>query len=181
MCCFNLCVFDKFPIVPYSAKRNLSKCQQQINNLDSYLGKRSELQKTEHQNSKRTLKKFQSIRTSKVSFQFITTTTIRTSKRTQKLTFDVLILPMVSKKIRTLKIKISTTYGVLHMVTKVCGGLGQGQLGQVRLGQVRLGQARLGSITISQVKLGQVNSGQKFFKDLFNKMPQVLMPQVVKM
>ncbi len=44
-------------------------------------------------------------------------------------TFDVLILPIASKKITTLKIKISTTYGVLPMVTKACGGLGQGQLG----------------------------------------------------
>ena len=160
MWCFDLCVFDKYQIVPYSAKRNLSKCQQQINNLYSHLGKRSELQKSEHQNSKRTWKMFQSIRTSKVSFQFITTTTIRTSKvsfqflttttirtskRTQKLTFNVLILPMASKKIRTLKIKISTTYGVLPMDTKACGGLGQGQLGQVRfwLGWVRLGQVPL--------------------------------------
>ncbi len=32
-------------------------------------------------------------------------------------TFDVLILPMASKKIRT-------TYGILPMVTKACGGLG---------------------------------------------------------
>ena len=38
-------------------------------------GKRSELRKSEHQNSKRTSKKVQRIRTSKVSFQFITTTT----------------------------------------------------------------------------------------------------------
>ncbi len=33
-------------------------------------------------------------------------------------TFDILILPMASK------IKLSTTYGVLPMVTKACGGLG---------------------------------------------------------
>jgi hypothetical protein len=39
-------------------------------------------------------------------------------------TFDVLILPMASKKITTSKIKISTTYGVLPMDTKACGGLG---------------------------------------------------------
>jgi hypothetical protein len=39
------------------------------------------------------------------------------------------ILPMASKKITTSKIKISTTYGVLPMVTKACGGLGYGQLG----------------------------------------------------
>ena len=39
-------------------------------------------------------------------------------------TFDDLILPMSSKKITTSKIKISTTYGVLPMVTKPCGGLG---------------------------------------------------------
>ena len=36
-------------------------------------------------------------------------------------TFDVLILPMASKKITTLKIKISTTYGILPMVTKALG------------------------------------------------------------
>jgi hypothetical protein len=39
-------------------------------------------------------------------------------------TFDVLILPMVSKRITMLKIKISTTYGILPMVTKACGALG---------------------------------------------------------
>ena len=39
-------------------------------------------------------------------------------------TFDVLIFPMASKKIRTLKIDTSTTYGVLPMDTKACGGLG---------------------------------------------------------
>ena len=39
-------------------------------------------------------------------------------------TFDVLILPMASKKITMLKIKISTTYGILLMVTEACGALG---------------------------------------------------------
>jgi hypothetical protein len=39
-------------------------------------------------------------------------------------TFDVLNLPMASKKITTSKIKLSTTYGILPMVTKACGGLG---------------------------------------------------------
>jgi len=39
-------------------------------------------------------------------------------------TFDALILPMVSKKITMSKIKISTTYGILPMVTKTCGALG---------------------------------------------------------
>ncbi len=39
-------------------------------------------------------------------------------------TFDVLILPMASKKITTSKIKISTTYGILTLVTKACGALG---------------------------------------------------------
>ncbi len=84
------------------------------------------------------------ITTSKMAFELITTTTIRTSKRTQKLTFNALILPMASKKITTSKIKISTTNGILPMVTKACGGLGQGQLGQVRLGYIELGQIRLG-------------------------------------
>ncbi len=65
-----------------------------------------------------------------MAFELITTTT--------KKTFDVLILPMASKKITTSKIKISTTYGVLPMDTKACGGLGQGQLGQInRLGEDR--------------------------------------------
>jgi hypothetical protein len=39
-------------------------------------------------------------------------------------TFDVLILPMASKKITPSKIKIFTTYGILPMVTKACGALG---------------------------------------------------------
>ncbi len=39
-------------------------------------------------------------------------------------TFDVLILPMDLKLIRTSKIYVWTTYGVLPMVTKACGGLG---------------------------------------------------------
>jgi hypothetical protein len=39
-------------------------------------------------------------------------------------TSDVLISPMASKKITTSKIKISTTYGILPMVTKACGALG---------------------------------------------------------
>ncbi len=41
-----------------------------------------------------------------------------------KMTFDVLILPMASKKIRTSKIKKSTNYGVLPMCTKACGRWG---------------------------------------------------------
>ncbi len=127
--------------------------------LNGFFVKRSELQKSEHQNSKRTSKIFQSIRTLKVSFQFITTTTIRTSqvsfqfittttiitsKRTQKLTFDVLILPMASKKIGTSKIEISTTYGVLPLDTKACGALG----GQVRVNQVRFHYVKLGQIRL---------------------------------
>jgi hypothetical protein len=39
-------------------------------------------------------------------------------------TFNVLILPMASKKITMSKIKISTTYGILPMVTKACGAQG---------------------------------------------------------
>jgi hypothetical protein len=53
------------------------------------------------------------IRTLKVLVHFLT-----------KNTFDVLILPMASKKIRTFKLKRSTTYGVLPMCTKAYGGLG---------------------------------------------------------
>ena len=97
------------------------------------------------------------IRTSKMSFELIRTTTIRTSKIALKIknqTFDVLILPMDLKPIRTSKIYISTTYGVLPMVTKACGGLGQGQLGQVRLGQAGLGQVRFHYVKLGQIRLG---------------------------
>jgi len=66
-----------------------------------------------------------------MAFELITTTTSQRRKwllswllLRQKKTFDVLISPMASKKITTSKIKISTTYGALHMVTKACGGLG---------------------------------------------------------
>ena len=45
-------------------------------------------------------------------------------------TFDVLILPMASKKITTSKIEISTTYGVLPRPVGPWG---------VRLGSIRLG------------------------------------------
>ena len=48
---------------------------------------------------------------------------------------------MASKKITMLKIEISTTYGVLPMVTKACGG--GGRLGSIRLGWVRLGRVSL--------------------------------------
>jgi hypothetical protein len=41
-----------------------------------------------------------------------------------KMTLNVLILPMASKKIRMSKIKKSTTYGVFPMFTKACGGWG---------------------------------------------------------
>ncbi len=103
-------------------------------------------------------------------------------------TFDVLILPMASKKIATSKIKNIFLSNYLWGITYGYQGPwgGQVRVNQVRSGQVRLGQARLGSITLSQVRLGQVKSGQRVFKDLFvnakkAKTPQVLTPQVVKM
>ncbi len=65
-------------------------------------------------------------------------------------TFDVLILPMASKKITTSKIKISTTHGILPMDTKACGALG----GQVRVNQVRLGQVRFHYVNLGQIRLG---------------------------
>ncbi len=97
------------------------------------------------------------IRTSKMSFELIRTTMIRTSKialRIKNQTFDFLILPLDLKPIRTSKIYISTTYGVLPMVTKACGGLGQGQLGQVRLGQAGLGQVSFHYIKLGLIRLG---------------------------
>ncbi len=45
--------------------------------------------------------------------------------------------------------QVGSTYGILPMDTKACGGLGQGQLGKDRLGQAGLGQVRL-----SQIRLG---------------------------
>ena len=91
--------------------------------------------------------------------QFITTTT-------KIQTFDVLILPMASKKIRTLKIKKHQLPMAYYLwLPRPVGG--QVRVNQVRLGLVRLGQSRLGSITLSQVRLGQVRSGQRAFKDLF--------------
>ncbi len=118
------------------------------------------------------------IRTSKVSFQFITTTTIRTSKvsfyllvhhyyfRCSDFTYGV-------KKDHNVK---NQNINYLWHITYGYQGLG------VRLGSFRLGQASLGSITLSQVRLSQVQSGQRvlIIKN-FPKMPQVLTPQVVKM
>ncbi len=54
------------------------------------------------------------IRTSKVLVHFL-----------PKNIFDILILPMASEKVRTSehqKSKRSTTYGILPMCTKACGG-----------------------------------------------------------
>jgi hypothetical protein len=39
-----------------------------------------------------------------------------------KNTFDVVILPMVSEKSERQKLKRATTYGVLPLCTKACGG-----------------------------------------------------------
>ncbi len=86
-------------------------------------------------------------------------------------TFDVLILPMASKKIRTSKIEnINYPWRITY---------GYQGLWEVRLGSIKLGQVRFHYIKLGQIKLG---SGQKVFKDLFvnAKMPQVLTPQVVK-
>ncbi len=46
-----------------------------------------------------------------------------------KMTFDVLILPMHQKRSERRKSKRSTTYGILPMCTKACGGLGKCQFG----------------------------------------------------
>ena len=109
-------------------------------------GKRSKLQKSERQNSKRTLKIFQSIRTSKVS------------------------ISILIKVIRTSKIENINYLWHINQYTRACGVLGQGQIGQVRLGQaglskvrlsyVNLGQARLGYVRLSQVRLGQVKKAK---------------------
>ncbi len=68
-------------------------------------------------------------------------------------TFDVLILPMASKKIRTLKIK---TINYLWHITYGYQGLWGVGLGSIRLGQVWLGWVRLGQARLGQVRLGQV-------------------------
>ncbi len=56
----------------------------------------------------------------------------------------------VKKDQNVQKIEISTTYGVLPMVTKPCGALG----GQVRVNQVRLGQVRFHYVKLGQIRLG---------------------------
>ncbi len=119
----------------------------------------------------RTLKKVQSMRTLKVSFQLITTTTslhqkclFSSSLLRQKKTFDVLILPMASKKITTAKIKNIFLSNYLRHITYGYqglwgpGGLFQGQVGQVRLGQLHF-------IKFGQIRVGQVRL--ESFKDLF--------------
>ncbi len=98
-------------------------------------------------------------RTSKVSFQFITTTTSERRKclfsssllRQTVKTFNVLILPMASKKIRTSKIQN------INYLWRITYGY-QGLWG-VRLGSIRLGQAGFGQVRFHYLKLGQIRLG----------------------
>ena len=69
-------------------------------------------------------KKFKASERQKWLFSFSLLRNQNVEKNIKIKTFDVLILPMDLKPIRTSKIDISTTYGVLPMVTKACGGLG---------------------------------------------------------
>ena len=52
--------------------------------------------------------------------------------------------------IRTSKVFWATTYGVLPMCTKACGGV---RLGSIRLGKVWLGWVRLGKVRLCSVRL----------------------------
>jgi hypothetical protein len=51
------------------------------------------------------------------------------SQISSKMSFNVLIFFDAIGNIRMLKVFWANTYGVLHMGTKACGGLGEGQLG----------------------------------------------------
>ncbi len=83
-------------------------------------GKRSELQKSQRQKPKRTSKNLEMITTSKCVLKLITTTT--SLLRQKKKTFNVVILPMASKKITSLKIKNIFLSNYLWHIT--CGALG---------------------------------------------------------
>ena len=48
------------------------------------------------------------------------------------------------------KVFWATTYGVLPMCTKACGGV---RLGLIRLGKVWLGWVRLGKVRLGSVRL----------------------------
>ena len=101
---------------------------------------------------------YNDITTSKVSFQLITTMT-KKDFRCSDFTYGIKKDHNVKNQKYLFK---QTTYGILPMVTKACGGpggLGQGQLGQVRLGQARLGYITL--VRLDQVRLSQV---RKFLK-----------------
>ena len=74
-------------------------------------------------------KKFKASERRKWLFSFSLLRNQNMEKNIKIKAFDVLILPMDLKPIRTSKIDTSTIYGVLPMVTKACGGLGKGQLG----------------------------------------------------
>ena len=87
---------------------------------------------------------YYNITTSKVPFQLITTKTLSMFR----------FYLWHQKRSQCRKSKISSTYGILPMVTKACGALGgQFRVNQVRLGQVRLGQAGLGWVRLGQVPL----------------------------
>ncbi len=118
-------------------------------NCTQKIGRRSLLQKSEHQKPtkmKENIKKF-------VNNHYIESVFLVHHYYDKNQTFDVLILLMASKKIRTLKNLWRITYGYQGLWGVRLGSV---RLGQVWLGWVRLGQARLGSITLSQIRLGQV-------------------------
>jgi hypothetical protein len=83
-------------------------------------GRRSLLQKSELQKPTKTKKNIEKF----VNNHYIESGFLVHHYYNKNQTFDVLILPMASKNITTLKIKISTTNGILPMATKACGGLG---------------------------------------------------------
>ena len=74
-------------------------------------------------------------------------------RKSDNQTFDVLILPMEMRMIRTSKIKHINYLWRITYGYQACGGLGQGQLGQVRLGQAGLGQVRFHYVNLGQIRL----------------------------
>ena len=114
-------------------------------------GKRSLLRKSQHQKPKRTLKKDHYIESVFLVHHYYYNQNIKSvflvhHYYDKNQTFDVLILPMASKKITTLKIKNIFLSNYLWHITYGYQGLwgGQVRVNQVRLDQIRLGQFRLG-------------------------------------
>ncbi len=124
-------------------------------------GKGSERRKSLHQKSKKEHRKSKSWlidqNIESIFLNWSERRKIRTSKiwkgserQKYNLTFDVLILPMASEKIRTWKIEKSN---YLWRIAYVFQGLWGVRLGSIGLGKVWLGWVRLGKVRLCSVRL----------------------------